>query len=161
MRLPSNPVSIEALTTDAAIHAIARRPAPRISLDGARVLVVDDDDGSRDVVAAYLESRAAKVVGAASASQAVEILQRELFDVLLIDIAMPGYDGWELIRTIRSMPLPDRAGIPAAALTAFARAEDRRKSLESGFQLHLTKPIDGASLAEAVASLRSQSASMV
>jgi CheY-like chemotaxis protein len=74
---------------------------------------------------------------------------------------MPGYDGWELIRTIRSMPLPGRAGIPAAALTAFARAEDRRKSLESGFQLHLTKPIDGASLAEAVASLRSQSASAV
>ena len=161
VRLPINLASIEVLANDAAIRAAERRPAPRVSLDGFRVLVVDDDDGSRDVAAAYLESREARVVGASSAKEAVEILQRELFDVLLIDIGMPNHDGWELIRTIRSMRLPGRAGIPAAALTAFARAEDRRKSLESGFQLHLTKPIDGASLAEAVASLRSHAASTV
>ena len=74
---------------------------------------------------------------------------------------MPGHDGWELIRMVRSMPAAHCATIPAAALTAFARAEDRRKSLESGFQLHLTKPIDAASLADAVASLRAQNASAV
>jgi CheY-like chemotaxis protein len=159
VRLPITPVSSDALANGAAARSAERLEA-RISLDGTRVLVVDDDDGSREVVAAHLEARSARVVGAASAHEAVTILERELFDVLLIDIAMPGYDGWELIRTIRAMALPGRAGIPAAALTAFARAEDRRKSIDAGFQLHLTKPIDAASLAEAVASLRSQRASV-
>ncbi len=160
VRLPITPISSDALANSAVTARASERREARISLDGTRILVVDDDDGSREVVAAHLEARAARVVGAASADEAVEILERELFDVLLIDIAMPGYDGWELIRTIRAMRLPGRAGIPAAALTAFARAEDRRKSIDAGFQLHLTKPIDAASLAEAVASLRSQRASV-
>jgi signal transduction histidine kinase/ActR/RegA family two-component response regulator len=126
-----------------------------VSLEGARVLVVDDDDAGRDVVAAHLEARDAKVIGAASANEALDILERERFDVLLVDIAMPGRDGYELIRMVRGMSPAMCATIPAAALTAFARAEDRRKSLESGFQMHLTKPIDPGALVEAVAALRS------
>ena len=124
-----------------------------LSLEGTRVLVVDDDDAGRDVVAAHLEARDAKVTGAASAGEALAILERERFDVLLVDIAMPGRDGYELIRAIREMSQAC-ATIPAAALTAFARSEDRRRSLESGFQMHLTKPIDAGTLIDAVATLK-------
>jgi len=135
----------------------AGRPDLPISLEGARVLIVDDDDAGRDVVAMHLEAREARVVSAASALEALKILEREPFDVLLVDIAMPEHDGYELIRTVRAMTHSSVAATPAAALTAFARAEDRRRSLESGFQLHLTKPIDAVSLIAAVASLRAQS----
>jgi signal transduction histidine kinase/ActR/RegA family two-component response regulator len=133
------------------------RPVSRndgISLEGTRVLVVDDDAAGRDVVVAHLEARDAKVIGAASAVEALAILERERFDVLLVDIAMPERDGYEFIRAVRGMP-QSVSTTPAAALTAFARVEDRRKSLESGFQMHLTKPIEASALVEAVAALRS------
>ncbi len=133
----------------------AARPSTPISLQGAHVLIVDDDEAGRDVVTMLLESREATVVSAASADEALDILERERFDVLLVDIAMPERDGYDLIRTVRTMSDPVTAATPAAALTAFAHAEDRRRSLESGFQLHLTKPIDAVLLVEAVANLRS------
>ena len=132
------------------------RPASRVdgvSLEGTRVLVVDDDAAGRDVVVAHLEARDAKVIGAASVVEALAILERERFDVLLVDIAMPDRDGYEFIRAVRGMS-QSVSTTPAAALTAFARVEDRRKSLESGFQMHLTKPVDAAVLVEAVANLR-------
>jgi len=81
---------------------------------------------------------------------ALDILRHERVDVLLADIAMPGEDGYTLIRRLRAMhPLP-MAAIPAAALTAFARSEDRMLALQAGFQLHLIKPIDTPSLIAAV-----------
>jgi signal transduction histidine kinase/ActR/RegA family two-component response regulator len=123
------------------------------SLDGISVLVVDDDDGSREVVAAYLESRRATVLTAASAAQAMDVVQRERVDVLLADIAMPDEDGYGLIRRLRAMEARQIASIPAAALTAFARDEDRKLALRAGFQMHLTKPVDRGALVEAVASL--------
>ena len=122
------------------------------SLDGVSVLVVDDDEESRQVVAAHLEARQAAVMTAASAAQAFELLQREHVDVLLADIAMPGEDGYSLIRRVRALD-PRIAAIPAAALTAFARNEDRQLALQAGFQLPLTKPIDAQTLVSAVASL--------
>ena len=82
----------------------------------------------------------------------MDVLQRERVDVLLADIAMPGQDGYDLIRQVRAME-SGTAAIPAAALTAFARAEDRNKALQAGFQLHLTKPIALPSLVDAVAAL--------
>jgi CheY-like chemotaxis protein len=132
-----------------------------VSLEGTRVLVVDDDEAGRDVVAMHLQARHATVATAASASEALAILEHDRFDVLLVDIAMPEHDGYELIRTVRALPRPEIAHVPAAALTAFARDEDQKKSYESGFQLHLTKPIDPAVLVEAVASLRAQNAAVV
>jgi signal transduction histidine kinase len=122
------------------------------SLEGIRVLVVDDDAESREVVAANLASRHATVTTASSAAQAFEVLEHERMDVLLADIAMPGEDGYSLIRRIRAAA-NEAAGIPAAALTALARDEDRRRALDAGFQLHLAKPIDPSSLVAAVASL--------
>lgn len=122
------------------------------SLDGLSVLVVDDDEDSRDVVSAYLEAHHATVQTAASAADALELLQRARVDVLLADVAMPGEDGYSLIRKLRALP-PHTATIPAAALTAFAREEDRAAALSAGYQMHLTKPIDAGTLVAAVAML--------
>jgi signal transduction histidine kinase/ActR/RegA family two-component response regulator len=136
-----------------------RRPLPPASLavaqslEGVSVLVVDDDEQSRLVVAAHLEAYHAAVITAPSAATALDVLQREHIDVLLADIAMPGEDGYSLIRKLRALDAPSIASIPAAALTAFARNEDRQQALEAGFQLHLAKPIDADALVSAVATL--------
>jgi signal transduction histidine kinase/ActR/RegA family two-component response regulator len=135
-----------------------RRPVPTMdlvaaqSLEGMSVLVVDDDEQSRLVVAAHLEAYNADVRTAPSTAEALDVLQNEHVDVLLADIAMPGEDGYALIRKLRSLDSPTRL-IPAAALTAFARNEDRQQALQAGFQLHLTKPIDAQTLVSAVATL--------
>ena len=123
------------------------------SLQGISVLVVDDDDQSREVVAAQLHGCGAAVLTAASAAEAFDLLQRENFGVLLADIGMPDEDGYTLMRRIRSLGSSRSAAIPAAALTAFAREEDRQLALESGFQLHLAKPVDAPALISAVAML--------
>jgi signal transduction histidine kinase/ActR/RegA family two-component response regulator len=123
------------------------------SLDGLAILVVDDDRESREVARAHLENHHAIVLTAASAAEAMDVLQREHVDVLLADVAMPGEDGYSLVRKLRAARL-DTAGIPAAALTAYAREEDRQVALRAGFQVHLTKPIDARSLVAAIAALR-------
>ena len=131
----------------------APQPASLPMLEGVRVLVVDDDRESREVVAATLASRNAVVCTAQSVPEALDVLRRDRIDVLLADIGMPGEDGYGLVRTLRAQQ-GRAAGIPAAALTALAREEDRQQALDAGFQLHLAKPVDSASLVNAVASLR-------
>ena len=128
------------------------------SLAGVRVLVVDDDAESRDVVAAHLHGCHAAVSTAPSAADGFALLQRERFDVLLADIGMPGEDGYSLIQRVRAQGPTDSASIPAAALTAFARKEDRERALRAGFQLHLSKPIDATALVAAVAALHTMAA---
>ncbi|HEV8344935.1 MAG TPA: ATP-binding protein [Vicinamibacterales bacterium] len=130
-----------------------RAPATGTSLHGISVLVVDDDEESRDIVAEYLQGHQAIVRTAISAGQAFDVLQRERVDVLLADIAMPDEDGYALIRKVRACTTSALGSIPAAALTAFARDEDRQRALQAGFHLHLAKPIDPKSLVDAVASL--------
>jgi CheY-like chemotaxis protein len=125
-----------------------------LSLEGMCVLVVEDDVENRDAIAANLASERAQVLRAGSATEALELLQTSRVDVLLSDIAMPMEDGYTLIRKVRALDGP-AAKIPAAALTALARDEDRQQSLDAGFQLHLSKPIDSAALIAAVASLKS------
>jgi signal transduction histidine kinase/CheY-like chemotaxis protein len=122
------------------------------SLAGISVLVVDDDSASREVIAAYLETRQARVTMAHSTESALQQLARERIDVLIADIAMPGEDGYSLVRRLRALP-GSVASVPAIALTAFARTEDRQQSLKAGFHLHLAKPIDAHALVSAVASL--------
>jgi signal transduction histidine kinase/ActR/RegA family two-component response regulator len=128
------------------------RPPTDVSLQGLRVLVVDDDEESRHVLIAHLESSRATVLSAGSAAEALDLLQRESVNVLLADIAMPGEDGYSLIRKLRTIDAAV-ANVPAAALTAFAREEDRQAAFRAGFQLHLAKPIDAGSLIAAVATL--------
>ena len=128
--------------------------AAPVSLGGVTVLVVDDDEETREVVAAHLRCCEADVLTAPSAPRAFELLMDRRVDVLLADIAMPGEDGYSLIRRVRASAGP-AAAVPAAALTAFAREEDRNRALEAGFQMHLTKPIDAQALAAAVTNLSS------
>ena len=122
-------------------------------LDGLRVLAVDDDADSRALVKETLEAAGATVTAADSVAQAIERLSTIRPDVLLADIGMVESDGFDLIRRVRLLADPDVREVPAAALTAYARAEDRMKALQAGFQLHLAKPVDPAELIVAVAAL--------
>lgn len=134
-----------------AAAAAGDTPAPRLA--GIRVLLVDDEPDTLEVMTSMLESCGAKVTAAASARQAIASLSAGQFDVLLSDIAMPDADGYALIRTVRSQ-LPEQAAhIPAAAVTACASDDDRQRALAAGFQTHLTKPVASSVLAETVASL--------
>jgi CheY-like chemotaxis protein len=116
------------------------------------VLAVDDDPDALNLVREILESAGARVRTAASAIDALESIAEAPPDVLVSDLGMPAIDGFELIRRIRQMGGAAR-DLPAAALTAYARSEDRAKTLRSGFEMHLAKPIDPSELIAAVASL--------
>jgi signal transduction histidine kinase/ActR/RegA family two-component response regulator len=154
VRLPVVPVSAAQSEPPAGPLAPSKEaPVTGTSLHGLSVLVVDDDEESRDIVAEYLQGHQAVVRTAVSAVQAFEVLERERVDVLLADIAMPDEDGYALIRKVRACTTSALGAIPAAALTAFARDEDRERALQAGFHLHLAKPIDPESLVNAVASL--------
>ena len=124
-----------------------------IDLTGLKLLVVDDDPDSATIAARLLADRGASVVKVGSATQALEALKRERPDALVSDIGMPGHDGYELIRWIRSLPDIEGGRTPALALTAFARSEDRRRALLAGYQSHAAKPVDPLELVTVVASL--------
>jgi CheY-like chemotaxis protein/anti-sigma regulatory factor (Ser/Thr protein kinase) len=109
----------------------------RVQLRGIRVLVVDDESDAREALEGILRFHGAVVHSAASVVQALHVIDREALDVLLADIAMPGRDGYDLIRTIRKK----KNLLPAAAVTAFTGDEDRARALEAGFQVHLGKPM--------------------
>lgn len=122
------------------------------SLSGIHILIVDDDKDTRELLAEIIEGYEAKVTTTASASEALEALFQLEPDILLSDIAMPQEDGYSLIRKIRSQP-GDIQRIPAIALTAFAREEDKKQALEAGFQQHLVKPVNPTELVSAVCRL--------
>ncbi len=128
-------------------------PDQCVRIGGVKVLVVDDEPDARLLVRRLLEDCAAIVTTAESAGEALERLASDRFDVLVSDIGMPGEDGYSLIRRVRALG-PDRGGnIPAIALTAYARAEDRMRSILAGFQMHVAKPVEPAELITMVASL--------
>ncbi|MEO8053737.1 MAG: response regulator [Acidobacteriota bacterium] len=127
------------------------------ALDGLRVLVVDDEPDSRDMVATVLEIVGAEALVAGTAAEGLAILVREKPDVLLSDLEMPGEDGYSLIRRIRSLGAENGGLTPAAALTAYAGAEHRTKTLLAGFQLHVAKPVQPAELVAVVANLAARS----
>jgi PAS domain S-box-containing protein len=141
--------------------AAARGPggdAPSIErtpkLDGVRVLLVDDDRDTLEMLDAVLLRCEAEVVTAASAAEALSEIERRRPDVLVSDIGMPEADGYELIKSVRASEA-ERGGaaIPALALTAYAKAEDRVRALAAGYQAHLAKPVEPAEFALVVASL--------
>jgi CheY-like chemotaxis protein len=129
-----------------------QRPAQSIPR-GLRVLVVDDDDDTRDALKVILEQHGLKVFTAASASEALDKLQELRPALLLSDVAMPVEDGYSLIRRVRALGRERGGGIPAAALTAYAGVDDRRSALKAGFQFHISKPIDQERLLEVVAAM--------
>jgi len=135
---------------DAAVAEPPRLDAPAPSLRGVTVLVVDDDEQARDFVRATLEQYGAVVVTAASAGEAKARFKREPPDVVVSDLLMPGEDGLQLIREIRQL---DRAAgrlTPAAAISGLARADDRRRALSAGYQMHAAKPVDPSELVSIV-----------
>ncbi len=124
----------------------------RATLADVRVLAVDDDADTLALVREILETAGARVFTATSAASALATLEQQSPDVLVSDLGMPGMDGFELIERVRLLETRTK-DIPAAALTAYARSEDRARALRSGFEMHLAKPIDPSELIAAIASL--------
>jgi PAS domain S-box-containing protein len=142
-------ISIRLRPSLAAAAPIAPDAGADVRLDGLRILAVDDQADSREMLAALLEQRGAAVLQSESAADALDALGREPVDLVIADIAMPQVDGYELMRRVRA----GGSRIPAIAVTAFARPEDRRNALQSGYSTYLAKPIDGAELARLVSAL--------
>ncbi|HEX8492114.1 MAG TPA: PAS domain S-box protein [Pyrinomonadaceae bacterium] len=132
-----------------------RRNSRAPSLGGVRVLVVDDHADSRELLSLVLGDYGAKVLTASSVKEALELLRRERIDVLVSDIGMPFEDGYDLIRKVRSLSATEGGSMPALALTAYADERDRKRALSSGFQQHLSKPIEPSELIAAVSNLAS------
>jgi CheY-like chemotaxis protein len=121
-------------------------------LDNVRILVVDDEPDGRTVLARILHERGAIATCTDNALLALEALQQHTFDLLLSDIGMPDTDGYALIKSVRALSSPTQR-IPAIAVTAYARPEDRQRSLLAGYQMHISKPLDTPELIAAIASL--------
>ncbi len=128
------------------------------SLVGLRVLVVDDEQDTRDLLSTVLEKCGCEVAMTASAAEALDTIETLRPDVLISDLGMPGEDGYSLIAKVRALPAERGGQTPAAALTAYARVEDRLRVLSSGFQIHLPKPVEPMELIIVVANLAGRTA---
>jgi len=124
-----------------------------VDLDGVRVLVVDDEPDATSLVSRVLTRCNALVITASTADEALEVVRRERPHVIVSDIGMPGKDGYQFLREVRSLPNECGGNIPAIALTAFARSEDRTRAMLAGYQVHVAKPIEPQELIATVGSL--------
>jgi CheY-like chemotaxis protein len=115
------------------------------------VLVVEDDADAREMLTGVLHQAGADVIAVGSASAALNVLHQQRADVLISDIGMPDEDGYALIHRVRALDAERGGAVPAIALTANARAEDRAHALAVGFQMHLAKPIDPGELTRTIA----------
>ncbi|HEY2941714.1 MAG TPA: response regulator [Vicinamibacteria bacterium] len=122
-------------------------------LYGLKVLVVDDDVDTRELIEWVLKRVGAEVTSVGSAREALEVLEREKPHVLVSDLAMPGEDGYALLKKIRALPAERGGRTPAIALTAHSLVQDRLQSLRAGFQSHVPKPVVPEELVEVVASI--------
>ena len=123
------------------------------ALGGVRVLLVEDEVDTREMVQRVLEESSAEVVSIASAAEALHVLEETSPDVLVSDIGLPGMDGYTFLHTLRMREASRNRSIPALALTAFARSEDRQRAFDAGFREHLAKPVDPVRLVSAIARL--------
>ena len=122
-------------------------------LSGVKVLVVDDETDARELIRRVLGECKAQVLTASTAQEALELIQSERPDVLVSDIGMPDVDGYELLRRVRALGAAGGGRLPAVALTAFARSEDRTRALRAGFLVHVSKPVEPNELIATVASV--------
>jgi signal transduction histidine kinase/ActR/RegA family two-component response regulator len=150
VRLPLAPASTKGAPGPA--HDDGRFQVPA-ALRGMKLLVVDDEEDTREYVRALLQECGATVTVAASAAEALQALGHERPDVILSDLAMPGEDGYALIKRVRGLPADQGGRTPAVALTGQARKEDRTRAMLAGFQNHVTKPVAVGELLAVVASL--------
>lgn len=134
-------------------HKAAMLDCTQIDLEGLKVLVVDDEPDARELIRRLLVECRMEVLTAASAAEGLQQLAQFRPDVVVSDIGMPGVDGYQFIRDVRRLP-PELGGrVPAVALTAFARSEDRTRAMMAGYQVHIAKPIEPQELIVTVASL--------
>jgi signal transduction histidine kinase len=147
VRLPVHPVdSPAALAVDDEAQALP-------DLKDVRILVVDDESDAREVLSEALSGSGATVTTAGSVEEAIRKLEAGMPDVLVSDIAMPNGDGYALIKHVREVLHAESVSLPAVALTAYAREEDRRRAYSAGFQRHLAKPVEPAALVSAISEL--------
>ncbi|MBA3766262.1 MAG: PAS domain S-box protein [Acidobacteria bacterium] len=155
--LPLRPVYRRVTAEEQPAHAITSDGLIPLDfperLDGLKILAVDDEADTRELLRTVLEQSGAEVITAVSAAEALELLKHKRPDVLISDVGMPEEDGYELIRKVRSLRAEDGGKTPAIALTAYARAEERLRALRSGYQMHMPKPVELAELVAVVASL--------
>jgi CheY-like chemotaxis protein len=139
------------------IHPAAKELLPTAEcterLDNLKILVVDDERDTRELLKEGLEYCGARVMLAASAAEALESMQENLPDVLISDIGMPIEDGYELIRQVRKLGKENGGRVPAIALTAYTRVEDRMHALRAGYHMHVPKPVELAELVAVAASV--------
>jgi PAS domain S-box-containing protein len=150
-------ITVRIPETDLAVHTPRRagETGSSLRLNGIVVLLVDDNEDGRDMLAAALRGYGAAVESVGTADEALHRLADRQFmpHILVSDIGMPGVDGYEFIRRVRSSAVAERRALPAIAVTAYANPEDRIRALAAGYQLHVAKPIDAAGVAAAIASL--------
>ena len=152
VKLPLAAASIEA----PGVHPTALAPIPPYrgpSLRGLRVLVVDDDPDALELIATILRRAEADAMPCSTPREALALLHSWKPHVLLSDIEMPGEDGYSLIRKVRALSEAEESKIPAVALTAYGRPEDRVRSLSAGYSMHVPKPVDPVELGVIVANL--------
>jgi PAS domain S-box-containing protein len=128
--------------THAAPESVAGAAGMPDALQGMRIMVVEDEKDTLDFVSRFLVSRGAEVLTATSAAEALALIPTAHVNVLISDIGLPDVDGYELLRKVRRMDASASGGIPAIALTAYARAEDRLLAFRAGYQAHVAKPVD-------------------
>ncbi|HEU4477847.1 MAG TPA: PAS domain S-box protein, partial [Pyrinomonadaceae bacterium] len=151
LRLPSGELRRETLAT--ARESFAEAESEPVRLDDLRILIVDDEDDTLDLVTMELTERGARTTAVSSAKEALELLSKNGFDVLISDIAMPEIDGYKLMREVRKMETSKEQRIPAVALTAYASVQDRMRAILAGFNTHVAKPVEANELVTVVAGL--------
>jgi len=149
--LPSGELRADSLTTAAATFK-ETQPEP-LSLQGLRILIVDDETDALDLISMELAQHGAMVTGVTSAEAALQSLSQNKFDVLISDIGMPQMDGYALMRQIRKQEGVTQEPLPAVALTAYARVQDRMRAILAGYSTHVAKPVEANELVTVVASL--------
>jgi PAS domain S-box-containing protein len=129
-----------------------RETEPAAALNGLRVLVVEDEPDTRDFLERFLRSHGAEVFGASSAGEALALLPTSHADILVSDIGLPEKDGYDLMQAVRRLAAEAGGAIPAIALTAYARSEDRTRAFRAGYQAHMAKPVEPAELVATIVS---------
>jgi PAS domain S-box-containing protein len=147
LRLPSSRLQVPSNDAAAAAGTNAVPPESAVSLDGLRLLLIEDEPDTREFLERLLKTHGAQVVTAASATEALDALSSARPDIVLSDIGLPDLNGYDLLERIRERDADAGGGvIPAIALTAYARSEDRMRALRAGYHAHLAKPIDPTEL---------------
>ena len=149
--MPSGELRPEALA--GADSAVKENQSEQASLEGLAILIVDDETDALDLITVELAQHGAKVTAVTNAEDALKALDQGNFDLLISDISMPKIDGYDLIRQIRKNEAGINQKIPAVALTAYARVQDRMQAIMAGYSTHIAKPVDANELLTVIASL--------